>query len=69
MVVRLTAFPVLFGASLLAFAVGFYNRRKLFPEVEEIQRQKAIESHYQAIEFKSKVAEGVRKERERKASN
>lgn len=67
--VRLTAFPVLFGASLVAFAVAFYNRRKLFPEVEEIQRQKARESHYQAIEFKSKVAEGVRKEREKKASN
>ena len=67
--IRLTAFPVLFGATLLAFAVGFYNRRKFFPEVEEIQRKKAIEAHYQAIEFKSKVAEGVRKERERKTSN
>lgn len=67
--VRLTAFPVLFGASLLVFAIGFYNRRKLFPEVEEIHRQKALESHYQAIEFKSKVAEGVRKEREKKLSN
>ena len=67
--VRLTAFPVLFGASLVVFAVGFYNRRRLFPEVEEIQRKKAIESHYQAIEFQSKVAEGVRREREKKASN
>ena len=66
--VRLTAFPVVFGVSLVIFAIGFFNRRKLFPEVEEIQRQKAVESHYQAIEFKSKVAEGVRKEREKKAS-
>ena len=53
----------------MVFAIGFYNRRKLFPEVEEIQRQKAITSHYNAIEFKSKVAEGVRKEREKKSSN
>lgn len=67
--VRLTAFPVLFGATLLAFAVGFFNRRKFFPEVEKIQREKAVEGHYHAIEFKSTVAEGVRKERERKASN
>ena len=64
--VRLTAFPVLFGATLLTFAVGFLNRRKFFRDVEEIQREKATEGHYQAIEIKSKVGEKVRKEREGK---
>ena len=67
--VRLTAFPVLFGATLLAFAVGFLNRRKFFREVEEIQREKATEGHYHAIQLKSKVAEEVRKEREGRQSN
>lgn len=66
--VRLTAFPVLFGATLLAFAVGFLNRRKFFRDVENIQREKATEGHYHAIELKSTVAEGVKKEREGKAS-
>ena len=66
--VRLSVFPILFGASLVGFAVGFINRRKLFPEIEEIHREKAILSHYQAIDFKTKVAEGVKKERQRKAS-
>ena len=66
--VRLTAFPVVFGVSLVAFAIGFYNRRKFFQEVEDIQQRKAVESHYQAIEFKSKVAEGVKKERQKKTS-
>lgn len=67
--VRLAAFPVIFGASLLVFVVGFYNRRKLFPEIEEIHQKKAIESHYQAIAFKSNLAEAVRKEQERKTTS
>jgi len=65
--VRITAFPVIFGASLVALTVGFYNRRKFFPEVEEIHERKARESHFQAQEFKVKVAEGVKKKREEKA--
>lgn len=53
----------------MAFAVGFLNRRKFFREVEEIQREKATEGHYHAIQLKSKVAEEVRKEREGRQSN
>ena len=46
--VRMAVFPVVFGASLVILAAGFYNRRKLFPEVETINQRKARESHYQA---------------------
>ena len=67
--VRLAVFPVIFGASLLAFIVGFYNRKKLFPEIEEIHRKNAIEGHYQAIAFKSNLAEAVKKEQEKKAAS
>ena len=66
--VRLTPFPLLFGGCLIVFAWGFYNRRNFFPEVEDINRQKAIERYQEAIDFKKKVAEGVKKERERKAA-
>lgn len=64
--VRFSTFPLVFGGCLIAFAWGFYNRRKLFPEVEVIKRQKAIDSHQQAREFKEKVAEGIKREREKK---
>lgn len=63
----MSVFPVLFGTTLVGFAVAFINRRKLFPEIEEIHREKAILSHFQAIDFKTKVAEGVKEERERKS--
>ena len=66
---RLAVFPVVFGGALLVFVTAFYNRRKLFPEVDEIHRKKALESHVQAIEFKARVAEGVRRERQSKSSN
>ena len=62
-------YPLLFGGFVAAFAVGFINRHKLFPEVEEIHREKAVLSHFQAIEFKNKVAEGVRKEREERKTS
>ena len=64
--VRLAVFPVVFGASFLGLAVAFYNRKKLFPEVEEAKWQKAWESHYQAVEFRAKVAEGVKREKEKR---
>ena len=44
----------------MILAASFYNRRKLFPEVETINQRKARESHYQAVEFRTKVAEGVK---------
>lgn len=61
-------FPLVFGGCLIVFAWGFHNRRKLFPEVEEIHRQRAIETHQQAVEFQQKFAEGIKKEKERKAA-
>ena len=61
--VRMAVFPVVFGASLVILVAGFYNRRKLFPEVETINQRKARESHYQAVEFRTKVAEGVKLKR------
>ncbi len=64
--VRLSVFPLLFGASLLAFGLGFINRKKFFPEIEQIHKERAIQSHYQAIDFQTKVAEGVRRERQQK---
>ena len=67
--VRLSVFPVAFGCALLALAIGFVNRRKLFPEVEEIHRKRALESHHQAVEFKARVAEGVKRERGKRASD
>lgn len=66
--VRVSTFPLLFGGCLVGFALGFYNRRKLFPEVEEINRQKAIKNYQEAVQFREKVAVGVQKERERKAA-
>lgn len=61
-------FPLVFGGCLLVFAVGFRNWKQYFPEVEAIHRQRALETHQQALEFKQKVAEGIKKERERKAA-
>lgn len=64
--VRYSTFPLAFGGILLCFAVGFYNRRKFFPDVEEIHHQRAIETQIQALQFQQKVAEGVEKIREKK---
>ena len=64
--VRFAAFPLAFGTCLLCFAVGFYNRRRFFPDVEEIHHQRAIETQIQAVEFQQKVAEGVQRIREKK---
>ena len=64
--VRLSSSPLVFGGFLLCFAIGFYNRRKFFPEVEEIHHQRAIETQIQAVEFQQKVAEGVERIREKK---
>ena len=62
--VRLATFPVIFGASLLAFVVAFFNRRRFFPDIDAIHERKAIETHEQALEFRQRVAEGVARERE-----
>ncbi len=51
---------------MICFVWGFYNRRKFFPEVEEIHHQRAIETQIQAVEFQRKVAEGVQRIREKK---
>lgn len=64
--VRVTAFPIVFCGALVVFTVGFCNRRKLFPEVDEINRRKAEESRVQAVAFKSQVAAGVKREREQR---
>ena len=64
--VRFAAFPLAFGSCLICFMVGFYNRRKFFPEVDEIHHQRAIETQIQAVEFQQKVAEGVQRIREKK---
>ncbi len=61
--VRLAVFPVVFGVSFVALAVAFFNRMRFFPGLEETKYKKAWESHYQALEFKAKVAEGVQRER------
>ena len=66
--VRATPFPFVFGGCLVFFVVGFYNRRRLFPEVEEIREQRAAEKAQQAAEFKEKFAAGLKKERERRAA-
>ncbi len=66
--VRLTPFPLVFGSCLVVFAWGFVYRRKLFPEVEEIKRQRAVEKQRQAVEFRQKFAEGIKRERDKKAA-
>lgn len=66
--VRLTPFPLAFGGCLIFFVWGFVNRRKWFPEVEDIHRQRAIEKKQEAEEFKTKLAEGVKRERAKKAA-
>lgn len=65
--VRLAPFPLTFGGCLIFFVWGFVNRRRWFPEVEEIHRKRAIETKQQAEEFKEKLAEGLKREREKKA--
>lgn len=62
-------YPFVFGATLVVLAVAFHGRRKLFPEVFEEQRRLAIEGRLRAQEIQSAVAEGVRKEREKRKSN
>lgn len=64
--VRWAAFPVIFSAVLVLAAATFYNRRTLLPGSDESRLQKVIESHQQAVEFKARVAEGVKREREKK---
>ena len=64
--IRLSAFPILFGGFLVAFTVGFYNRRKLFPEVDEINHQKTLESRAQAVELRSQVAAKIELNRTQK---
>ena len=63
---RASAFPVVFGVSLVALSVAYYHRKKLFPDVWERKREQFLESHVQATQFKALVAEGVEKERERR---
>lgn len=65
--VRLTVFPLAFGGCLICFSWGFVNRKRLFPEVEEIHRLRAIEKQQEVVEFREKFAEGLKKEREKKA--
>lgn len=64
--VRWTAFPIIFSAVLIAATATFYNRRSLLPGTEESRIQKTVESHQQAADFKARVAEGVKREREKK---
>ena len=59
-------FPVLFGATLVAFSAAFYHRRRLFPEVFEDQKTKKAEGFRRAKEFKATVAEGIRREKEKR---
>jgi altronate dehydratase len=59
------AYPITFGVSLLVLGIGYTNRKKLFPEVFEKHQEDAILSHQQANEFKGRVAEGVKREKER----
>ena len=61
-------FPLVFGGTLAVLVVGFHYRRRLFPEVEEIHRRRAAETEQQAAEFKQKLAEGIKRERERRAA-
>ena len=62
-------YPIVFGSTLVVLAVAFHGRRWLFPEVFEEQRRRAIEGRRQSQEIKSVVAEGLRKEREKRGSN
>jgi hypothetical protein len=66
--VRLTPFPFVFGGCVVVFILGFANRKRLFPEIEEIHRQRDIETRQQAAEFRVKLDEAIKKERERKAA-
>lgn len=59
-------FPFVFGATLILLSVAFHGRRKLFPEVFEEQRRLAIQGRRKAQEIRTAVAEGVRKEKEKR---
>ena len=45
--------PVVFGASLLIYAVGFYNRRAFFPEDSEDLRRQSIENRRKRQEIRA----------------
>lgn len=64
-----SSFPFVFGATLILLTVAFHSRRKLFPEVFEEQRRQAIEGRRRAQEIRTAVAEGVRKEKEKRGTN
>ena len=64
-----SSYPIVFGATLIVLAVAFHGRRKLFPEVFEEQRRQAIEGRRRAQEIGSAVAEGMRKETEKRGPN
>lgn len=66
--VRLSPFPLAFGTTLIVFACGFYNRKKLLSEVDEIKEQRAVERRQQTLEFQEKFTAGIKRERERKAA-
>lgn len=64
-----SAFPFVFGATLIVLSVAFHGRRKLFPEVFEEQRRLAIEGRRRAQEIRTAVSEGVGKEAEKRGPN
>lgn len=63
---RAAVFPAAFAVSLLFLGVAFYNRKSLFSEVFEGKREKYLESRQQALQFKTLVAEGIKKEKEQR---
>ena len=66
--VRLSPFPLAFGTTLIIFACGFYNRKRLLSGVEEVRQQRAAERRQQTLEFQEKFTAGIKRERERKAA-
>lgn len=53
---------------MIVFACGFYNRKKLLSEVEEIKQRRAVERRQQTLEFQEKFTAGIKREREKKAA-
>ena len=64
--VRITPFPVLFSGCLIVFGVGFYYRKTLFCESEEVIRQKQNQSFIEAQEHRRQLEEGLKKIKEAK---
>ena len=62
-------FPFVFGATLIALAIAFHGRRKLFPEVFEEQRRQTLEGRRRAQEIRVAVKEGMRKEKEKRGTD